>query len=333
MAANSFVEEQIAQIREMERGYQYNASMKVLRTSGSQEMQEQVLSLLKIAYYARYGDYLASICKKIKKDAEEYKTTGHDTLRRYWTDIDRDLKRESPAYSEVMAGKPSHHKCPVSLAVQATTTRVGFNFDQLRRAISLYAERNELVHCSLDVLILEKKYFTLFRTFQDDLCQLPAIIPPTEIQDFALMKSIIQSLIKTCCVIAPGDEDNWEAWQPSEDLNDLHDDLVKTKKSGQKLFNKALPVMIKDLGRSIDKEKRWEEMEGAEKRAGLPLTKRVALSSLEEERQKFKKQKSEHEAMLSIQAQAIDRFAKYREAYGSTESPRWPVPDDSLDDD
>lgn len=81
--------ELIATIRMYEQSMQFTACLKVTRSPDAQTLQDELLNLQRTAFYARYGELFAVVCRQLKHEAEAKKVEGWQSLHyKYWTEID-----------------------------------------------------------------------------------------------------------------------------------------------------------------------------------------------------------------------------------------------------
>lgn len=82
----------------------------------------------------------------VKNEAEACKFAGWQAWQKeYWTEIDRKLVLERPAYDRVLKGANVHIECPTYIAISQACTRVGFDLNNMLTIIHHYAVRNELL--------------------------------------------------------------------------------------------------------------------------------------------------------------------------------------------
>ena len=66
----------LSQIRGFDESLQYHACMATLKSDSAQELQDKILAMHQMQFYARYGDYFAEICKHVKLSAEKEYVEG-----------------------------------------------------------------------------------------------------------------------------------------------------------------------------------------------------------------------------------------------------------------
>lgn len=155
-------EEWIATIRIFEQSLQFTSCLQATRSADAQMLQDELINLQRTAFYARYGDIFAMACRKLKNEAEACKVAGWQTLQKEcWTEIDRKLLREKPAYDQVLKRADAHSECPTYITISQICTRVGFDLDRMLAIIHYYAVLNELLHANLLPMIKHGHYHDL----------------------------------------------------------------------------------------------------------------------------------------------------------------------------
>ena len=319
---NTAREELLIQIRQYEQSIADSNLMRSLGSSNEQEMQDRVLELKRIEFFARYGVLLAGPCKQLKIAVEEGKTENwHRLTKAYWTEINDRINREKVAYKNVLKGKMQHDDCPTILAVAAVCDRIGLTVDQTLSVIHLYAARNDLVHSDFEVTIREKRWFDLRTHLYKDLINLPAILPPEETTQLNLMQHLINTLIDMWFTREDGDYDNIQAWKNTEALEKYQkalqgrqDEQDKAKRTLQQESERHLMKRLRDE----EKLKRLLESASSAQLISTTLSigkgKRVASARLQVELESFKKQKKQFDTTVSCQVQV----QKLTEAYIAT---------------
>lgn len=150
-------EQWISTIRDHERSLQYMACLRLANTNSAQDLQDSLINLVRTQFYARYGDYFAQACTKLKTHAEVKKVVGWRSLSNsYWTDISREIDAEKADYDkvpteedpDVMLKLKLYEAIPTQLAIIHACNAIGFNFNDTIALIKHYATCNELMHAN-----------------------------------------------------------------------------------------------------------------------------------------------------------------------------------------
>lgn len=171
-----------ANLRAFEAEFQVNAALKAVRADDLQTLQERLVAFKRLEFHARYGDYLAMFCDGLKQRSRVAETLNFEQFggwNRYWTDIQRDLTIE-PWDTYVTESAATHDPSTVKthLAVAHACQLIGLSFEDTLNVIALYADRNSLVHISIEARIRRGEFADLASSLSRDVKQLEAIMPP-----------------------------------------------------------------------------------------------------------------------------------------------------------
>ncbi|MCJ1421830.1 hypothetical protein MMC32_008197 [Xylographa parallela] len=215
-----------ATIRAYEESIQYHACLQSTSASSAQELQEKIIELLQTTFYARYEDMFAEACRVLTTTAEAQKIEGWQALSHtYWTEISERLLSETDDYRKLLKTGIGHDKCSLHITIQQACVSVGFDMNDMLAIIKLYATRNELMHANLLLLIKQGKPITLAKRLHDDFCDLPNIVPASQVAEMQLMQQLIDAIINLWFK-KQGQEDNVERWAPTEILECLMDEFA-----------------------------------------------------------------------------------------------------------
>lgn len=199
-----------------ERSMQFIACMQVTRSSDAQQLQDQLVILQRTAFYARYGDAFAAVCKTLNAHAEAKKVEGWQMLqKRYWTEIDANLQDEKSAHDRVLAGESAHGECPTYMALGNACRHVGLSRENMIRVIHLYSERNKTVHNGLIAIIKDGLYMNLAKLLYNDCCDIPLIIPAEDASLVELLQHLIETTIDLYFDRDEDQPDNFQLWTPT----------------------------------------------------------------------------------------------------------------------
>ena len=134
----------------------------------TQELVLDIIKLRRLDLLSRYGDYFAQHLAKFKNLIRENSEGLHAEFaqpRRNWTMVNRELDAEAAATGKDSINDPTCLTFKFRRAVGLT----GFNYDSVRLAIRIYAERNMQCHADLDELLASQLHAKLAEKLQDDL--------------------------------------------------------------------------------------------------------------------------------------------------------------------
>lgn len=331
--------EYLSTIRMYEQSIQFTACLRTTRTVDAQSLQDELVKLQRLAFYARYGDILAMACRQLKSEAEAKKVEGWQTLSKtYWTDVNKTLITEKPLWKKVMKGEPLHAECPTHMAISQACMTVGFSDENMYAIIDHYAIRNELLHSNMIPFIKAGKYDTLKKRLHDDFCDVPLVVAPVEGVQSELMIALLNTMIDHWFDRDPDEPHNHETWVPSAEILKLRKELKGPEPPNEADLSKEITETIvrgmKKRLREIEKEQELVEQLNANFGLipGAPKVKRVASSQLEAELIRNKKMKVDWSKLMNLVKGTKNMSDVYLTEYGELGAPPYVVNDLSLDE-
>lgn len=329
--------EWIATIRMYEQSIQFTSCLHATRSADAQTLQDEIVNLQRTSFYARYGDFFAITCRKLKQEAEARKVAGWEALQNgYWTEIDRKLELERPAYERVLKGADAHKECPTYIAVSQACTRVGFDLENMLKIIHHYAVRNELMHANLLPMIKHGQFHDLMKRLHDDFCNIPKIVSAPDDVQIDLMIKLLETMINLWFDRDEEEPDNVQMWVPSEKLKKYHKEFRGPNARGDAEVNQE---MSDGIVQSIRKRCRGSQKEREiiamiENNFGLSQevckTKRIASSQLAEETVRAQKRNKDWTKIMNMVHGTKKMSDTYLEEYGELGMPPLIVVDPSL---
>ena len=312
-----------ATIRTFERSIQYTNALNVTNTKTAQELQDRLVELQKFAFYARYGDMLAEVCNKLKQEAIKRKVDGYQSLKGFWTEIDDRIQEEKPFYERVLKGENCHKHCPTHTAVYQACTGVGFGMSDTLEFIHHYAVRNSLLHANITAMIKDGKFSTLARVLYNDFCDIPKVISASEGSEAPVLSTLLKKMIEQWFTIKPMDVDNYEAWKPSELLENYREQFLGENPKTETALNKEIAKSVVDGLRQRRKEARDAELvrtlDTSLVLAPLDIGKRIKRVRYEEYDDEFEKvegQRKKWRTLVDLATGTRDASQSYLEQYG-----------------
>jgi hypothetical protein len=300
-------DEYLGTIRIYERSIQFTACLRTTRTADAQSLQDELVKLQRLAFYARYGDILAAACRELKREAEAKKVEGWRTLnKKYWTDVHKTLADEKAVYEKVLNGEPLYDQCPTHFAISQACMTVGFSKDNMLSIIDHYARRNELLHSNMIPFIKNGMFHDLTKRLHDDFCDIPLVIMPLQEVQSELMVALLNTMIDHWFERDPDQPNNHQMWIPSANLKKLHKDLKGPKPPNEADLNKEISeIIVKGLKRRLrDAEKEKELVEQLNTSFGIApgasKVKRVASSQLQAELERNKRMRIDWSKILNL---------------------------------
>lgn len=182
------------------------------------QLQQEILQLRELQYFARYGDYLQHIPNQVRKYVHDKNISGnhHLPFAEKWTNI-ADILLTTPVTSKEM-----QRKNQLRGVIAAASMDLGLDPALVRFSIVEYGKRNEAVHHGLQQLKETGNYPGLAQALCEDWKDVDLILSEVR-QDFdhEKLKRIIESEINRCFHTNDGGYANWWAWTSTEYLQSL----------------------------------------------------------------------------------------------------------------
>ena len=304
-------------IREAEKGIQINACMQITKTNSAQELQEEILNLQRTAFYRRYRDYFAGICKDLKVAGENGKLAGWQTLSKaYWSDIARRVDIERPIYEKHLKGETGlHAKMPTTHAIQVACYTLGLHPDDTLQIVKQYGIRNDLLHANLLPMIKKGLFADLARRLCLDRTDLLLLTPASDKADRKILEGLLDSMINMWFQKDGLDTANHQMWTATSQLKNKYKELnTSSPVENEAIINQEISKEItktfkQNLRKSI-KEDELIEMFGKITGKKMP-PKRVASSQLDAEHAKLVERKKKWAAIVNLTSQVKSLYDAY----------------------
>ena len=152
------------------------------------EGQAVIKKLIQLRYYADYGDYIAENCKRFRDAATERKTEGLQYFTgngENWTVIQKRIDKEEKLYKEWSdQGRPGGAVAspdqPTVHAIDKACTELRVDHENTRFAIRWYSQRNEEMHCKVNIHIQQCDWNALAIQLWKDIRELPNVFGDEE---------------------------------------------------------------------------------------------------------------------------------------------------------
>lgn len=183
---------------------------------------ERLSQLRRFEFAARYGDYLAQICDRLEVTDRTEKTQYFEQLNgwdRYWTDINSSINQEQPRWRrwEMRDRGVKDEEIKTTLAAFNACNNMGLNFDRILRTIAMHADRNSLVHMSIERLAEQGQWRVLKDTLAQDLVEIPVVTPGHLRSNIPLLQETIQAVIDVYFNRPNDHRDDPDFWTPKEE--------------------------------------------------------------------------------------------------------------------
>jgi hypothetical protein len=192
---------------------QQNTFLSMQRSQDQKELERKLLSLKKLEYYLRYGDYLAQECKALKDASKELNSK---VLQDYWTNVNARMKEERTLFKK-HGDKTRPQDISTLTAIWEAANAIRIDRDRAQWVIGRHAERNEMAHSSVLELLQAGHWTELALILYHDRKDLPLVVPPEMNKDIERMTELIDNLRDKYYIIERGDEDEPDTWRPTEE--------------------------------------------------------------------------------------------------------------------
>jgi hypothetical protein len=225
-----------ATLRAFETEFSITTALKFVKDNDVQELLERLVALKQLEFYAKYGDYLAIMCQRLKIESRVNETLNHEELsgwNAYWTSIAAKLEKE-PWRAFLIGGHTDREQVKTHLAIYHACNRIGLDDKDAVTMIREYAYRNDLVHLSIDQFVLRGDFHPLAVTLFQDLKRLPVVIPHHLGHLEGLYQSLISAVIDENFTMT--DMENPGSWVPKDVLAS---EFLSLKNKEKNAFEKA----------------------------------------------------------------------------------------------
>ena len=237
----------LAQIRDFEVDMQHQDGMRISASEEAQDLQDRLIDLKTMQYYARYGDIFASVRKHVKVTAPRCELEGWQLLHRnYWIEINAKLRMESEAWKLIKITRKTE-ACPTSIAVHHTCARIGVDPDEVIVAIGQYAELHRIPHSDLEELVRDGRWAILAKQLDYDRTKLHAVFPSSATVYLAIIGPIIDVLIDVLFVKCPLRPNDAHLWKPSKYAREQSEKLLKSTAEKGMIEEKAVKDVLRKL--------------------------------------------------------------------------------------
>jgi hypothetical protein len=304
-------------IQEAEKGILITACMQVTKTNSEQELQDELLSLQRTAFYGRYGDYFAGICLDLKVAGEKGKLPGWQALSKaYWSNIARRVGIERPIYEKHLKGETGlHEKMPTTHAILVACYALGLHPDDTLEIVKQYGIRNDLLHANLLPMIKKGLFADLARRLCLDRTDLLLLTPASDKADRKILEGLLDSIINMWFKKSDLDAANHQMWTATSQLKSKYMKLnASSPIENEAIINQEISKEItKAFKQNLRKSHTEDELiEMFRKITGKKLPpKRVASSQLDAEREKLAERKNKWAAIVNLTSQAGSLYDAY----------------------
>ncbi|KAK3936447.1 hypothetical protein QBC46DRAFT_321463 [Diplogelasinospora grovesii] len=182
---------------------------------------DRLAQLRRYVFAVRYGDYMAGVYERLKIPAQEDSTSYFEQLpgwERYWTDVQAEIEKETKSWDLWKRGNKAvdEERIKTTLAISTACNHMGLNFDNTIETIrSLYADRKSLLlHMPVLQMARSGKWNKLRYILQDDLRDLPVVMPPDFHKSIPALQHIIEAVVDQYFTRAEWNDHDYNWWEP-----------------------------------------------------------------------------------------------------------------------
>ncbi len=232
-------------------------------TEQHKELEQKLLELKRLEYYARYGDHLTSELAEVKETARALRIESHEELQDYWTKINEKM-RDEKLILERDGVQTDHRSVPTLLAVWHVANTVNLPRERVIWVIEQYAQRSLLSHYTITQLMQTGDWSALAILLYNDAKDLAVTIPLSDARNLVNMSATISTLKERFFEVEPGDEDFPKAWTRTESARDYRNELRTKLKAGEEREANLIEAMTIQASKAMKKrEKRSQLVEKA----------------------------------------------------------------------
>ena len=264
------------QVREIELEIRDRDWLRHAATEDQEKATAELLLARKLQMYARYGDYLAHFCHKLRVTADLKHTKDRELLssQNRWTSIADTIKlqlqeRERRQRRPLTFGFPDDQPCKELRALEAAAEAAGIDCEQALFAVTGYGERNVLFYNNLEDDLRGGNHDRLKRMLASDLSDINAVIPIELEAERRIFVAIIRQLTSHWCTQYDMVDDP-TLWGESEEFRENYrtaailrlqrEKIAPGDKEKKREMEKALDEKKEKTEK--DKQKILEEIEG-----------------------------------------------------------------------
>lgn len=244
------------QLHRYDKFIHHNGFMNKKPTEQQQTLEQQLLKLKKLEYYARYGDFFVMELAALKESAILLRTENHKELQQYWTVMNTKMQMERKLFEqEGLALEPG--RMPTLLAIWNAAIEVRLPTDRVEWVIKQYAERNLLVHSTVTELIQVGHWSQLAELLYNDEKDLCLVISPGMQEDIEKLSAVIRSLQNKFFIVEEGDENDPLTWRANDCGRDFRNELrAKNQAKDDRIKAELVTSMVKSANEAtLQREK------------------------------------------------------------------------------
>ena len=225
----------LSEIRSMESDMCTRLWLQAADSHATQILQEDLIKLRRMEYYARYGDYSQRLAHHLRDETNLRKSEGWELLSgaNRWSEISNAIHGEAEWWQEWGSSRGTENVKTI-YAVYLGCKDI--------QAIHMYGTRNETFHSSIPDLVKRAQFARVAEILYLDLKDLSSIMPLNMQREEEFMRAVVLELIDNWFK-KDYDPDTPGSWTPTENLIEHWKELTgKRKKSEKGRFEHEIAV-------------------------------------------------------------------------------------------
>ena len=177
--------------------------MQVEKKPDIESLKHQIIEARKVSLLARYGDYFALVCHKLRTEAEISPSAHLAALRSHsnWMEIAERARKDIARMVRPQFLKTGPwldwewQELPMLTAIGDAAEKAGLEFEPALYAVTKHGERTVLVHRSFKNMMKTGDYNQLAEALFHDLTDIPTLFDDRETHTRTLLTAIVENII------------------------------------------------------------------------------------------------------------------------------------------
>ncbi|OJD21834.1 hypothetical protein ACJ73_06821 [Blastomyces percursus] len=240
-----------ATLRKYDQSLHNTPCLQVACSSDAQTLQDRLIKLQKVTFYARYADLFTELSIRPEPGIGAAEQS-------YWAEIWSKLQLEDDAsYRRVFSGVQWHQENPMHLDIYRAWDRIGLSRNNVIRTIHGFATCKDLKHMNILPMVKTGKFDDIKKHLCHDSSIIPLLIHGDDWKLIRLLSLVIQSLTDLWFDRGKINPENYQMWTYTKALRSLYRQL-----QGED-YSVPQGQLACDVARKI--RKRLRDMEDEEK--------------------------------------------------------------------
>ncbi|MCJ1364964.1 hypothetical protein MMC16_004082 [Acarospora aff. strigata] len=313
----------------------------------SQKLQNELLKLRRLQFFARYGDYAQRVAHKLRDLTRRKETEKWSEISGLfqWSEISQRIKDEAEHW-EAYGPSKDVERVKTTYAIYKGCQQIGMDSKQALLAIRTYGVRNEACHSPINKLVVEGRNTEIATTLADDERDLASAMPIELKDEEQNIQAIILELRDRWFTVdevsgpVDGLAEPW-TWLPKlQLLEEIKDNKTPEKRQAARLESEE--QVVKGAARRIlklDEEKElvdqlstqlaadtipspWPLPSNKKRKASQKVSVRSRKKAWKTIQDQQRRARTSFRASLELQRQVNRVVLHYKDQYGSSPPPQ-----------